>query len=271
MAGKKKTKSKKKGQQKTQSNDQDQSGAAANGAQSNGPAHHVHASVKGEDLMYISPSRVRFQHSKIRPVFSGCGRSVTETLEEMRQGKLEPGDLPPIQVLIGPDENDGLGPWYFSLNNRRLWVLKQCHKEGLLDNERYNNKIPVRVRMPKSGAEAERYSVDNCALEAKFMREKKSGGGGGKSKKGKGKQQGNNKNQKGGNDEAESASVVDIGADASNEKLNNNVIGSGEKDEDDIVKGIEMNNETTGKEESSDSESESDDDIAYQNPFSALL
>ena len=73
------------------------------------------------------------------------------------------------QVLIGPDENDGKGPWYFSLNNRRLWVFKQALKEGLLDNDKYNNTIPVRVRMPKSAAEAERYSVDNCALEAKFM------------------------------------------------------------------------------------------------------
>ena len=33
--------------------------------------------------------------------------------------------------------------------------------------------------MPKSAAEAERYSVDNCALEAKFMREGGGGGGGG--------------------------------------------------------------------------------------------
>jgi hypothetical protein len=83
-------------------------------------------------------------------------------------------------VLVGPDENDGNGPWYFSLNNRRLWVFKQCLKEGLLDNSKHNNTIPVRIRLPKSAAEAERYSVNNCALEAKFMRE--SGGGGGKVK-----------------------------------------------------------------------------------------
>jgi hypothetical protein len=76
-------------------------------------------------------------------------------------------------VLIGPDENDGKGPWYFSLNNRRLWVFKQCLKEGLLDNNRHNNTIPVRVRKPRSAAESEKYSVDNCALEAKFMREGK--------------------------------------------------------------------------------------------------
>lgn len=99
-----------------------------------------------------------------------------ETMEQIRQGRIEPGDLPPIQVIIGTDEtctDDGGGgePWYFSLNNRRLWVLKQCHKEGLLDNERYNNKIGVRARMARSHAETLRYTVDNCALEAKFIRE----------------------------------------------------------------------------------------------------
>ena len=92
-------------------------------------------------------------------------------MEEIRQGKLEPNALPPIQVLIGPTDDDGLGPWYFSLNNRRLWIFKQCYKEGLLDNERYNNKIAVRVRLPKSEAEKERYCIQNCALEAKFIRE----------------------------------------------------------------------------------------------------
>jgi len=121
------------------------------------------------DLLYVNPSRIRYQHSRIRPTFSGCGRNVMDTLEEIRRGDLNPYDLPVIQVLIGPDANDGKGPWYFSLNNRRLWVFKQSLKEGLLDNDKYNNTIPVRVRMPKSAAEAERYSVDNCALEAKFM------------------------------------------------------------------------------------------------------
>ncbi len=71
-------------------------------------------------------------------------------------------------MIVGPiDEEDR--PWYFSLNNRRLWVLKQCREEGLLQN----NLIPVRVRHPKSDAEAKRYSLANCALEAKFLREPK--------------------------------------------------------------------------------------------------
>jgi len=110
----------------------------------------------------VDPSRVRFQHSKIRPVFSGCGRSVFDTLESIRNGDIQPEDVPPIQVLPGPDG------WYFSLNNRRLWVLKRCREEGLLKDD----LIRVRVREAKSAAESERYSLKNCALEAKFMREK---------------------------------------------------------------------------------------------------
>ena len=77
----------------------------------------------------VDPSRVRFQHARIRPFFSGCGRSVIETLEEIRQGNLSPSDLPPIQVLVG-DQDDDQEPWYFSLNNRRLWVFKRCREEG---------------------------------------------------------------------------------------------------------------------------------------------
>ena len=69
------------------------------------------------------------------------------------------------QVIIGPESDDG--PWYFSLNNRRLWVFKRLREEGLLPN----NQIAVRVRPPKSEAERARYSLENCALEAKLMRE----------------------------------------------------------------------------------------------------
>lgn len=116
----------------------------------------------------VDPARVRFQHARIRPVFSGCGRSVEGTLEEIRQGRVKPDDLPPIQVLVGPIEKDTGEPWYFSLNNRRLWVLKRCREEGLL----HNNQIYARVRKPKSEQEKARYTVENCALEAKLMLEK---------------------------------------------------------------------------------------------------
>lgn len=124
-----------------------------------------------DGLIAVDPRRIRFQYSKIRPHFSGCGRSVVSTLDSIRNGELSPSDLPPIQVLVGPvDETDGRR-WYFSLNNRRLWVYKRCAEEGLLGDT--NGKIWVRVREPKSQKERERYSIENCAVEAKFMREKK--------------------------------------------------------------------------------------------------
>jgi hypothetical protein len=54
----------------------------------------------GGELLYISPSRIRYQHSRIRATFSGCGRSVTDTLDEIRRGELNPWDLPVIQVNV---------------------------------------------------------------------------------------------------------------------------------------------------------------------------
>jgi hypothetical protein len=73
-------------------------------------------------------------------------------------------------VIAGPVTDDGLQRWYFSLNNRRLWVLKRCREEGLLLDT--DNKILVRVREPKSQNEIERYTIQNCAIEAKIIREK---------------------------------------------------------------------------------------------------
>jgi hypothetical protein len=51
-----------------------------------------------EGGLLVDPARVRFQHSRIRPFFSGCGRSVTETLDSIRRNEMSPSDLPPIQV-----------------------------------------------------------------------------------------------------------------------------------------------------------------------------
>jgi hypothetical protein len=73
------------------------------------------------------------------------------------------------QVIVGPETDPDEGPWYFSLNNRRLWVLKRCREEGLLEN----HLIFVRVRSAKSDAEAARYSLENCSLEARIMPEKR--------------------------------------------------------------------------------------------------
>lgn len=217
--------------------------------------------------------KIRFQHSRIRPYFSGCGRGVIETLEEIRRGELEPCDLPPIQVLVGSpshnndnnedvvddvNDDDDVGPWYYSLNNRRLWVLKQCHKEGLLDNARYNNLIAVRVRRPKSVDEIRRYTIANCALEAKFTRTTGDGGGRGSKKKEKQKGRNENNDNKSHSDssDAHSANIeygIAISRDAGRRRYGVN------------------NNMDTINSDIADSDSESDDGLAHKNPFSALL
>ena len=53
-----------------------------------------------EQLIWVDPARVRFQHSRIRPYFSGCGRTVEGTLESIRRNEMKPSDLPPIQVHL---------------------------------------------------------------------------------------------------------------------------------------------------------------------------
>ena len=102
--------------------------------------------------------------------FSGCGRKVTDTLEQIRCGEIVITDLPPIQVLIMPNQDNTNENEYYSLNNRRLWVLKKCKEEGLIKDN--NGLIKVRVRQPKSDNEYTRYTVENCSLEAKFIRER---------------------------------------------------------------------------------------------------
>lgn len=49
-------------------------------------------------MIAVDPARIRFQHSRIRPFFSGCGRHLQETLESIRSGEISAEDLPPIQV-----------------------------------------------------------------------------------------------------------------------------------------------------------------------------
>ncbi|KAL7513982.1 hypothetical protein ACHAXN_011854 [Cyclotella atomus] len=127
--------------------------------------------AQSSNLISIDPSRIRYQHSRIRPHFSGCGTSVHHTLESIQSGSLSVDDLPPIQVLIGPSDTDG-NPWYFTLNNRRLWVFKQLREGGYLTTRVPENTVNVRVREVKSQSERERYTLENCSLDAKFIREK---------------------------------------------------------------------------------------------------
>lgn len=84
------------------------------------------AGGNGFSTIEVDPRRVRFAHSRIKPLFSGCGRTIDQTLAEIRAGKTVPSDLPMITVILGPiDTTDGQ-QWFYSLNNRRLYVFKVC-------------------------------------------------------------------------------------------------------------------------------------------------
>jgi len=60
----------------------------------------IWATGREEGFLDVDPRRIRFQYAKIRPVFSGCGRAVTDTLDEIRSGAMRVEDLPPIQVEL---------------------------------------------------------------------------------------------------------------------------------------------------------------------------
>mmetsp|Transcript_20807 Transcript_20807/g.41625 ORF Transcript_20807/g.41625 Transcript_20807/m.41625 type:complete len:217 (+) Transcript_20807:56-706(+) len=198
---------------------------------------------EGEKWMTIDPDRIRFQHSRIRPYFSGCGRGVKETLDQIRNKEISASDLPNMQVLMGPDEMDGKGPWYFGLNNRRLWVFKKCKEEGLLPGD---GLILARVRAVKSYSEGERYTLENCALQAKFMHEPK---------RKTGKKEDQNE------DNFHDAENVPL------EKKDNNI----EKGNDE---GPEKKTNDSDKHELSDNDEDaesSDDDRAFSNRFSGLM
>ena len=107
------------------------------------------------------PETIRFTHSKIRPFFSGCGRKIQDTITSLMNDEMKIEQLPQITVIIGKDGH------IFSLNNRRLYVLKYLRKEGKLKN----NLIKVRTKAGNS-KELERYTPERCSLNATIMREK---------------------------------------------------------------------------------------------------
>lgn len=94
--------------------------------------------------------------SSQRQTFSGCGRRVEDTIQEIVDGKLKPADLPVITVLFDGDA-------YFSLNNRRLFVLKECKLKGLLATVRV--RVKVEGKNKKAGS---KYRPDTCSLQAKL-------------------------------------------------------------------------------------------------------
>lgn len=108
--------------------------------------------------MLVDPLEVYFTHARVRPFFSGCGRRLEDTLAELLAGRMRVEELPVITILYGA----GGGTMYFSLNNRRLWVLKELRKAGALNTVRVRTK----EALPR---EKERYTPTKCSLTATIM------------------------------------------------------------------------------------------------------
>lgn len=108
----------------------------------------------------IDPAVVYFTHSKIRPAFSGCGRRIQDTVDEILTGIKTVSELPFITVLTSGDGH------YYSLNNRRLYVLKHLRSIGFLEP---TNTVRVRLKTPLP-REVKKYSPENCSLTATIMK-----------------------------------------------------------------------------------------------------
>ena len=88
-------------------------------------------------------------------------------MEDIISKRLSIEQLPMITVIV---KEDGV---FFSLNNRRLWVLKELRKGGLLKN----NTVKVRVKAALA-RERDRYTIDRCSITCQIMKEVGGGGGG---------------------------------------------------------------------------------------------
>jgi len=105
----------------------------------------------------LDPTDVYFTHSRIRPFFTGVGCAIEQTISEIEAGRLCVEDIPLITVLYS-------GSSYFSLNNRRLYMLKYLKQQGLLKDG------VCKVRLKKMlDREKTKYTVQNCVLQATLM------------------------------------------------------------------------------------------------------
>ena len=112
----------------------------------------------GDGMIEINPSVIYFTHARIRPFFTGCGRRVEDTLMDIRNGSLAVDSLPKITVICN-------GGNYYSLNNRRLYVLKELRSSGTL--------MVIKARLKVAlDREKDRYTVERMSLTARIMKER---------------------------------------------------------------------------------------------------
>ena len=111
----------------------------------------------------LRPSQILFSHSKIRPRFTGCGKTLEETYLELRYGRLPIDAIPAIRVWHD-------GEKYVAENNRRLFVFRRLEEEGLI------TEIPVRLERVALGKLNKTYAKTAKVIVEREPREAGAGG-----------------------------------------------------------------------------------------------
>lgn len=94
-------------------------------------------------LIFLKPDIIYFTHSKIRNRFTGCGKYLTETYDEIVKNPDLINKIPKIKVIYNSETNE-----FYSMNNRRLWVFKKLYEDkkikeipALVENIKSNSRI----------------------------------------------------------------------------------------------------------------------------------
>lgn len=107
----------------------------------------------------VRPSTIWFTHGRIHDRFSGCAKTLAETLDDIVRGRITVDDLPPISVVthdVDAVESDGSASEdrgrrgrgrgerrggrakterrLYSMNNRRLWVMREAERLGVCED-----------------------------------------------------------------------------------------------------------------------------------------
>jgi hypothetical protein len=105
----------------------------------------------------LNPSDILFTHSVISERFTGCGKLLRETLQEIMNNKTSINDIPKIKVFY---ITNGKNIIYMSENNRRLWVFKELHRNGIIDT--------INVRLEKATHKKYFNNSNSYSLNAKL-------------------------------------------------------------------------------------------------------
>jgi hypothetical protein len=151
----------------------------------------------------LKPSEIYFTFSKISDTFSGCSKTLMETLLQLEKRDISSRDIPAVAVVEidkptagdereeddeeSDDEEEDrrkssarkkkkknkmkTEKIFVSMNNRRLWVFKEAEKRGILQTIRVRlQPKEVGERLTRKGSR--NFRLDRISLEARIVAEK---------------------------------------------------------------------------------------------------